>query len=103
MIYGSKTNAYQYDGDCIIEFNEVTYVGRLMPGYQRGNGAVPVEQQPIWQIEKIDTETQTVIIQENSESREIEKYITRRRYPNGNEDYKFIMAEALNYNYEYRH
>ena len=35
--------------------------------------------------------------------KEVEKYITRRRYPNGNEDYKFIMADALNYNYEYRH
>ena len=53
-MYGSR-NANQYEGDCILEVGDVTYIGRLMPGYQRTGNDLPVEQQPVWQIERVDT------------------------------------------------
>ena len=103
MIYGNKINPGQYDGDCIIEVNDITYVGRLKPGYPRSNGSDPVEQQAVWQIERIDCieTTQTVTVDEQEV--EVTTYKTRRMYPQGNEDYKFRMSEAEQHTYEYRH
>lgn len=136
-MYGTKLNASQYDGDIIIEKGDVTIIGRLKPGYPRGQSDDPVEEQPIWQIERIESvellaspaEEEEVNVAENVEQGEQEPsnepsneennenqetvetseeepavtYITRRKYPNGNEDYKFKISEAFNYTYEYRH
>lgn len=54
-MYGSK-NSNQYDADLIIETDEATYLGRLQPGYMRTSGDLPVEKQPVWQIERITEE-----------------------------------------------
>ena len=135
-MYGTKLNASQYDGDIIIEKGDVTIIGRLKPGYPRGQNDEPVEQQPIWQIERIESvellasqEEEEVPVAENEEQGEqnpsnepsgeenneneetvetseeeiVVTYVTRRKYPYGNEDYKFKISEAFDYPYEYRH
>lgn len=133
-MYGTKLNASQYDGDIIIEKGDVTIIGRLKPGYPRGQNDDPVEQQPIWQIERIESvellaspeEEEEVPVAENDEQGEqnpsnepsneeneetvetseeeiVATYVTRRKYPYGNEDYKFKISEAFDYPYEYRH
>ena len=122
-MYGTKLNASQYDGDIIIEKGDITFIGRLKPGYPRGQNDDPVEQQPIWQIERIESvellaspkEEEEVPVAENEEQGEqnpsnepsekeiVVTYVTRRKYPYGNEDYKFKISEAFEYPYEYRH
>ena len=103
-MYGTK-NANQYEGDCIIEVDNVTYIGRLEPGYSRTSNDLPVKDQPVWQIERITTEEQ--IPNTNNESEQEEEvnpiYITRRQYPNGREAYEYVMSNYANYNYDYRH
>lgn len=122
-MYGTKLNASQYDGDIIIEKGDITFIGRLKPGYPRGQNDDPVEQQPIWQIERIESvellaspkEEEEVPVAENEEQGEqnpsnepsekeiVVTYVTRRKYPYGNEDYKFKISKAFEYPYEYRH
>jgi len=109
-MYATK-NANQYDGDIIIEREGTTYIGRLMPGYSRTASDLPVEQQPIWQVERIDqiatplpSTSQQNEEQTNEEDPE-QEYImtTRRMYPNGCEDYKFAIANYNTLTYDYRH
>ena len=99
-MYGTKLNASQYDGDIIIEKGDITFIGRLKPGYPRGQNDDPVEQQPIWQIERIES---VELLASPEEEEIIVTYVTRRKYPYGNEDYKFKISEAFEYPYEYRH
>lgn len=123
-MYGTK-EASLYDGDIIIEHEGVTYIGRLKPGYPRGATDLPVEDMPVWQIEQIATEEVVVESEEETEIAETSQseevtgdvtddtssddedpeviYITRRKFPNGNEDYKFVINDYLSYTYEYRH
>jgi len=100
-MYGAK-NSNQYDGDCILEIGDITYIGRLMPGYQRTAQDLPVESQPIWQIERVDT-VETEIPAQNEEDEPSYIYRTRRMYPSGIEDYRFAISDAANYEYDYRH
>ena len=112
-MYGTKLNASQYDGDIIIEKGDITIIGRLKPGYPRGQNDDPVEQQPIWQIERIESVELLASNEPSSEKNEetvetseeeiVVTYVTRRKYPYGNEDYKFKISEAFDYPYEYRH
>ena len=118
-MYGTRLNASQYDGDIIIEKNDITIIGRLKPGYPRGQNDDPVEAQPVWQIEQIEitellaasdhepsnepAQGENTETAETSQEETVATYITRRKYPNGNEDYKFKISEAFNYTYEYRH
>ena len=102
-MYGTKQNPSQYDGDCIIEKEDVTYVGRLKPGYPRTGNSDPVEQQPVWQIERIETIETVETVTIEGEETEVSTYTTRRKYPQGNEDYKFKISEAEQLTYDYRH
>lgn len=100
-MYGSK-NANQYEGDCILQQGDIIYIGRLVPGYSRTANDLPVEQQPVWQIERISiSEEQPAEPSNNNEGNTL--YYTKRMYPNGNINYIFCMSQADTYNYEYRH
>ena len=74
-----------------------------MPSYQRTSDDLPVEQQPVWQIERIDT-LATPIGEQTEPGQETQySYKTRRMYPNGIEDYRWCMSQATEYDYDYRH
>lgn len=105
MIYGTKAQASQYDGDCIIQIENIIYIGKLKPGYPRTANDAPVEQQPVWQIERVEMTTEKIQVYnpETEEDENVDKDIITRMYPNGNEDYRFAISDYLTYNYEYRH
>lgn len=92
-MYGQK-NSDQYDGDCIIQIDNIIYIGKIMPCYSHTANDLPVEQQAIWQIERVTYE------EENQNGQTIG--ITKRMYPDGITDYRFQMSEAQNYTYAYR-
>ena len=89
-------NANQYEGDIVIQEGTTTYVGRLMPGYPR-TGA-EVRKLPVWQIQRC---TQTNIPANNEN--DPDTIITECMYPNGNEDYVFVMDDYKTLTYDFRH
>lgn len=96
MLYGTK-NANQYEGDVVIQRGTTTYVCKLMPGYYRGTNDLPVTQQAVWQIQRA---TQRIV---EATGNDEDTMFTELMFPNGCEDYKFIMEDFDKYTYDFRH
>ena len=96
-MYGAK-NADQYEGDLIIQKDDLIFIGKLMPGYSRSQNDLPAEEQNVWQIERVSYSEEELA---NEPGKLL--CLTKRMYPNGSVNYSFAMSEALNYNYDYRH
>ena len=94
MIYGVK-GAIDLTADLIIEKGNNTYVCVFDPTQvDRSTGALPLEEQPIWQITcyKIST----IIDGQNEINR------TQALYPNGSNAYRFAPSNISNLNFTYR-
>lgn len=90
MIYGIK-GATEIAADLVIEAGSNTFVCNIDPSKRdRTPNALPIEQQPIWQITKYES------VKENG------KNITRAKYPDGLNSYNFAPSNVDNYNYTYR-
>lgn len=77
--------------DIVIETIRGTYVGRFdRKQLNRKAVALPIEEQPIWQIRFIETTTDK---EKNT--------ITRTFYPSGSKDYAFSWSDREKLSYEY--
>lgn len=91
MIYAVRNSA-DFNADLVIKKDDKIYACYLNPSKVDHNSNTPVEQQPAWRIERIETYA--------SDGAEY----TRTMYPNGNNTgYQFCPAEVETYTYDYQH
>lgn len=94
MIYGIK-GAVDLSADLIIEKGNDTYVCVFDPTkVDRSAGALPIEQQPIWQI---TCYRQTTIVDGEDEINR-----TQALYPKGSNAYAFAPSDIDNLGFSYR-
>ena len=90
MLYAIK-NASDYTADYVLENGNKTYLCSLNPNEVDHTSNTPIEDQPVWKIQLIETVTVNG------------KNITRTKYPNGmSSAYIFAASDCETLTYEYQ-
>ena len=85
-------NASEYNADYVLESGDFTYLCFIDPSKIDHTIATPIEQQPAWRIERVESKKLA--------NGDIEM---RTMYPNGHSTaYNYIAANCKTYTYDYQ-